>query len=300
MNLNLFASSEEDEARDAGQDDNGDDSDYEQVPGIGDESNIEHAPGHMRNDSDVQHGHGDKCDDASDIGPVEHDPNGDNGVSYEEPHYGALEGEDIETAGIRIIPLYSMSTTMQDLKKAVAKYGLAFGFQVCSSGWSFTCNKAGFTRQRRNGNIPEEKQRQGSRHLKVGCSMCVKFSLQDKTLDGKVDKSGRVRVTYSKFAHSSTCTPSANQLVVCRRASGDYSKLSQAMVASILSVLKNDPGVSTRALHAMLAPAFPKHKHISALEIFNMKVRVKLMHEETKKMVQQVNIRFLWKSFLWA
>jgi hypothetical protein len=237
----------------------------------------------MRNDSDVQHGPGDKCDDASDIGPVEHDPNGDNGVSYEEPHYGALEGEDIETAGIRIIPLYSMWTTMQDLKKAVAKYGLAFGFQVCSSGWSFTCNKAGFTRQRRNGNIPEEKQRQGSRHLKVGCSMCVKFSFQDKTLDGKVDKSGRVRVTYSKFAHSSTCTPSANQLVVCRRASGDYSKLSQAMVASILSVLKNDPGVSTRALRAMLAPAFPKRKHISALEIFNMKVRVKLMHEETEK-----------------
>jgi hypothetical protein len=129
--------------------------------------------------------------------------------------------------------------------------------------------------------------------------MCVKYTFHKK-INGKPNKSGPVRVTSINYKHSSDCNPSPNQLLVARRASGDYSKLSENMVAHILTMLRHDPGISTRALRAMLKPHLQKRKHISSLEIFNMKVRVRLMHEvmQIKGLLKchQVNMSNLFKG----
>ena len=196
-------------------------------------------------------------------------------------HLGILDGENLVSAGERIVPLHSLWATKDELKETLTNHGLTCGFKVCSIGWSFTCNKAGASRDRSNKSLPDHKRRKGNRQLKVGCKMCVKFTYVDRLEDDKKpDKAGRVRVTFTNYSHTSSCIPSANQLVVCRKASGDYSNLSEIMVNSIIAVMEHDPGVSTRALRAMLLPAFPKRKAISSLEIYNVRVRVRAMIEE--------------------
>jgi hypothetical protein len=207
-------------------------------------------------------------------------PLGDGAATPEDVHLGILEGEDIMAAGERIAPIDSLWETKDALKKTLTNYGLSCGFKICSIGWSFTCNKAGKSRNRTNTSLLELKRQNGNRHLKVGCKMCVKYTYVDRTSSSKADKTGRARVTFAHYEHTSTCIPSANQLVVCRKASGDYAQISETMVNSILAVMEHDPGISTHALRAMVAPAFPKRKYISSMEIFNMKVRARLMMDE--------------------
>ena len=81
--------------------------------------------------------------------------------------YGAIDDEDMQAAGTRLIPLSSIWKSKQDLQEVVSKYGLSFGFKMCCTGWSFTCNKAGSTRDRKKLDIPDDKRRTCARNLKV-------------------------------------------------------------------------------------------------------------------------------------
>jgi hypothetical protein len=64
--------------------------------------------------------------------------------------YGAIDDETIEQAGQRLFPVASMWATKEKLKESLTRYGLAFGFGVLySRGWTFACNKAGFTKDRK-------------------------------------------------------------------------------------------------------------------------------------------------------
>ena len=202
-------------------------------------------------------------------------------------NFGPVDGETIKEVGERLVPLSSTWKSKEDLKQTLTRYGLACGFQICSSGWSFTCNKFGSTRDRTNENIPEDKKRKGSRHLKVGCTMCVKFTFMQRKISANSsktlpDKSGNVRVTFVNYQHTN-CDPSPNQLVVAKRASGKYSELTTTMINSLLTVMEHDPGISTRALRAILRPAYPSRKHVSAQEIFNMKIRLRLMNDKKRE-----------------
>ena len=105
--------------------------------------------------------------------------------------------------------------------------------------------------------------------------MCVKFTYIEDNRG-----TGPVKVTFRNFVHSGLCVPSPNQLVVARKASGDYGKMSDALVTTIMTLPEHDPGTSTRALQAMIEEAYPARKSISAQEIFNMKVRVNLLRDE--------------------
>ncbi len=79
----------------------------------------------------------------------------------------AMDGETIDTAGKR---LFALSLASKDaLKEALSKYGLTFGFLVYCHGWGFTCNKAGFTKDRRKADLPEEKRHNSNRDVKVVC-----------------------------------------------------------------------------------------------------------------------------------
>ena len=187
----------------------------------------------------------------------------------------ALEGEDMAAAGERMFPIGGEWESKQDLKDVVTNYGLTFGFKICQTGWKFTCNKSGFTKDRPKPDVPVEKKRKGCRSLKVGCSMCVKFTF----IENNRVAAGPVKITGTNFTHTN-CTPSANQLVVCRRASGDYSNLSSTLLTTIMTLLEHDPGTSTRSLRALLREHYPSRKSISALEIFNLKVRVGLLQED--------------------
>jgi hypothetical protein len=167
--------------------------------------------------------------------------------------YGAVDDETIEQAGQQLFPVASMWSTKEKLKESLTKYGLAFGFSVSSRGWTFECNKAGFTKDRRQKTVPGEvsedkKTRNGSCCLKGGCEMCVKYTLAGKDSNGKHDHKGAVRLTQMHFTHTSTCKPSPNQLIVARKKSGDYAKLPEVFMVSILKMMENDPGVPTRAL----------------------------------------------------
>jgi hypothetical protein len=71
----------------------------------------------------------------------------------------ALEGEDMLQAGKRLFPLNSKWATKQDLKTVLNNYGLTFGFKVVVAGWSFTCNKAGFTKDQKKGTIISEDRK---------------------------------------------------------------------------------------------------------------------------------------------
>jgi hypothetical protein len=168
------------------------------------------------------------------IDDVEH-----TATMYTVESYGALEGEDIKSHGSRLLPLLSNWKSKEDLKEVISKYGLTCGFKVCCTGWGFTCNKAGTTRDRKNPDLPDDKRRIGKRYLKVGCGMSLRYTFTGRLGNGQRDKSGPVRITFADFTHSGLCVPSANQLLVSRRASGEYSKLSQEMIASILTDRKS-------------------------------------------------------------
>jgi hypothetical protein len=225
---------------------------------------------------------------------VQPEPTSDNEFDNVEPdvplqtaemhtNFAVLDGEDMKAVGLRLMPLSSTWKSKEDLKDVISKYGLAFGFKVCCSGWSFSCNKAGETRDRKKEDVPEDKRRHGRRHLKVGCKMTLKYTYVARLDNRQRDKRGPVRVTFSDFTHTGSCVPSANQLLGARKASGDYSKMTDEMMASVLTVMKHDPGISTRALRAMLRTSFPNRVSISALQIFNMKVRLRLLHEQKEQ-----------------
>ncbi len=79
--------------------------------------------------------------------------------------YAALEG-----GGARLLPLNGIWKSKEDLKEVVCKYGLTFGFKACSTGWSFTCNKAGKTRDAKvmeTDPLQEKRRRKGDRSLKA-------------------------------------------------------------------------------------------------------------------------------------
>ncbi len=82
-----------------------------------------------------------------------------------------------------------------------------------------------------------------------------------------------IKITSVNFEHTSTCVPSPNQLLIARKASGDYCKLSKKWG---LYFCQSCDTIRVYALRAMLRPAFPNLKSISALEIFNVKVRTQL------------------------
>jgi hypothetical protein len=166
-------------------------------------------------------------EDASDDAKIE--PAGDAaqpGVMDCTMHHDfKLDGEDMVTARQRLLPVLSVWASKNDLKEIINKYGLLFGFKIAEHGWTFTCNKAGSTRDRpdkQKSDLPEDKRRKGNRSLKVGCAMCVRYTY----LDRKNVKTSPIKITFSNFQHTGNCHPSPNQLLVARKASGDYCKLS--------------------------------------------------------------------------
>ena len=160
----------------------------------------------------------------------------------------------------RLFPVASQWASKDDLKQVITNYRLAFGIKVCQKGWSFACNKGGYTKDRlhRNPDVPDDKRRKGNRSMKVGCNMNVKYTYNEKKQRGLA--AGMVRVTSCDFTHTNDCVPSGNQLIICRTASGDYSKMSQTLVTTVMALLENDPGTSTRVLRAMLRVGMPSYK----------------------------------------
>ena len=112
--------------------------------------------------------------------------------------------------------------------------------------------------------------------------MVVKFTYEGQTKEGARDKKGPVRVTSTSVMHTSSCIPSPNQLVVARKASGQYSKLPEKLIVQLLTLLEHNPGTSTHALRAMVREYYPKRSAISAQDIFNLKVRLRLLYEEVQ------------------
>ncbi len=57
---------------------------------------------------------------------------------------------------------------------------------------------------------------------------------------------------------------------------------SDELVSSLITILKQNPMTSTRALQAMVKEFYCKRNAVSAQEIFNLRVRIQLVHEKMK------------------
>ena len=95
----------------------------------GDATNLAAAPPESDNEqADVPESDNEQADVA--VATPEDSELEDNG----EIVYGAMDGENIESAGERLIPMSSIWKSKDHLKEVCSKYGLSFGFTVCSHG----------------------------------------------------------------------------------------------------------------------------------------------------------------------
>ena len=101
--------------------------------------------------------------------------------------------------------------------------------------------------------------------MKLGCSMQIKFTfIHGRPFTKPMDP---VKVTKVNYEHTNGCEPSCNQVFMCRKQSGEYSKLNKELLCSVIAMLQIDHGVS----QAPFMPCFASTSQTASQSLFGVR-----------------------------
>ncbi|MGH7974597.1 MAG: hypothetical protein ACREBR_03660, partial [bacterium] len=180
-----------------------------------------------------------------------------------------VEGGTCGAAAERLFQVGSIWKSKKHLFTVVKRFSIEWGFATSVGGYSAGCNRGGETRKRKH---DKKITRNTISYLKVNCTFCIRCSPNKRWLND----SGRVKITPSScYTHSGGCTPGHGQLVVARRAAGDFATIHPHMAANLALMVRRDPAISTKTLRALLAPCFPEGAALKTQMLLNIRNRAK-------------------------
>ena len=95
--------------------------------------------------------------------------------------------------------------------------------------------------------------------------------------------------------HTTTCSPSKDQLVMVRTAAGNYVKFTDLILKDLIKLI----GLNCLICELLQRP-LPNRKYISSDDVCNARVRVKPLMKQIKKMVIQLTHSNIIKTWLWV
>ena len=114
--------------------------------------------------------------------------------------------------------------------------------------------------------VPHEKLRNHKNSIKVGC----KFHIKYKKLTG----SDYVQVNDGVYEHSTElgCNPSASNLVIVKKASGQYSKIEPSAMKHFLEILQHG-SLTPKIMRSIFKSLLPCNVPITGQFIVNMRMK---------------------------
>jgi hypothetical protein len=164
----------------------------------------------------------------------------------------------------------------QFLKETAIHYSKITGFTVgLKHIWKFYCSRLGAKGKRGNG----LRSPHIGGPLKVGYTWHFRISSYHKKILSNQKKfdnfeiNSPVYITSNNlspnFNHKYPCVPSANQLIMLQRVSGNYvSKIDEHTLFTLMNLMRDSPSISSSTVWTIIKPSFPVKK-ISHTQIFS-------------------------------
>jgi hypothetical protein len=204
-----------------------------------------------------------------------------SGINWDALPTTSNQQEQVEVARMLFVVKPILWKDKQFLKETAIHYGKLTGFTVgLKDIWKFCCNRLGAERKRGHG---IRSPRIGG-PLKVGCTWHFRISSHHKKVlpnQKKIDNfelDSPVYITSNNsspnFIHKYPCVPSANQLIMSQRVSGNYvSKINEHTLFTLMNLMRDSPSISSSTVRTIIKPSFPRRKNITHADIFNIKAK---------------------------
>ena len=207
-----------------------------------------------------------------------------------------LPNETCEEATIRCFKPGMFFYSIPHLKNVINLMGSQWGFRGSRYGKTVYCSRANTPNSSSKKQNTDERKaldnfRQVVQNKKIRINKSFqcdcKWRIYCTYINSKMPDIVRITKVYPK--HTNTCQPSSNQLTIARTKARDYAKLSLCSMRDIMSIIDAHHNVPSKILHPFVKKIFPGRKHISTVDIANIRLRTKVLLYEIKKKGQTID-----------
>ena len=204
------------------------------------------------------------------------------------------ETESLAEATNRVFKAHQCYKNHYHFKKHINYFSACWGFTVVNSN-GYKCSRGGLTQKKKN--RPNKGLRKRT-HNKIGCRWQINVkplctSARRSMSEDQLTDLGKNAITISSVCahHTNGCCPGRNQYIICKKKAGGYAKELNIILHQIINhmTLKDNGYADPSYIRSLMKKVLPAGEAIYPQEVFNLRVRAKMLMKQLRSKKQMLN-----------